>query len=270
MEVAIYIGHHPAVSFAALTSGHQELDEYEVAGGFLGEPLRVTKAETVDITVPADAEIVIEGVIDPAKMVTDGPFAEYAGYYGEEKPCYLIDVTGITMRKDAIYHGLDSAHREHNISCVLSLEASIWDVVKRRIPALKAVYSPPNANRYHSYISIAKRVQGEGMLAGILAISAEKNMKLVVVVDEDIDAYNEDEVLWAVATRVSGDKDIAVNPQVTGPICDPRCYGEKGYDSGVMIGKTIIDATKPVTLPYSTRITPPRELWESMKLEDYI
>ena len=270
MEVAIYIGHHPAVSFGALTTGSQELDEFAVAGGFLGEPLRVTKAETVDIPVPADAEIVIEGIIDPARMITDGPYAEYTGHYGEEKPCYLINVTGITMRQDAIYHGLDSAHAEHNISCVLSFEASIWEVVKRRVPALKAVYSPPNSNRYHCYLSIAKRIQGEGMLAGLLAISAEQNCKLAIVVDEDVDPYDEDEVLWAVATRASGDKDIAIMPQVSCSTCDPRGYGEKGYDRGWMIGKTVIDATKPVSLPYATRITPPKELWESMKLEDYI
>ncbi len=271
MEIAIFIGHHPAVSLAAVTRGSMELDELEVAGGFLGEPLRVTKAETVDIPVPADAEIVIEGVIDPSRMVADGPFSESAGYYGDPKrPAYPVDVTCITMRKDAIYHGLDPAHQEHNLCLVLASESNVYEAVKRRIPTLKAVHCPLSGYRFHYYLSIAKRIQGEGMLAGLLAISAEVNCKLAIVVDDDIDVYNQDEVLWAVATRVSGDKDIAVIPKVTGGIVDPRCYDEKGYEKGKLIAKVIIDATKPVTLPYATRITPPRELWESMKLEDYI
>jgi 2,5-furandicarboxylate decarboxylase 1 len=249
-----------------------EKNELEVAGGLLGEPLKVTRAETADIPIPADAEIVIEGVIDPVNMGTDGPFAEYAGYYGEERSCYLIDVTGITMRKDAIYHGLDPAHREHNVSLVLSHEANVYETIKRRIPSLKAVHSPPGAARHLYYVSIAKRTQGEGTLAGLLAIGAEAKGKLALVVDEDVDIYNEDEIIWAIATRVSGE-DINVVRNIEGGVLDPRAYGErgheKGYDWGEMMGKMIIDATLPVSLPYAKRITPPKELWQSMKLEDY-
>ena len=274
MEAAIYIGHHPAVGLGATSRGTLENNEFEAAGGFLGEPLRVTKAETVDLPVPADAEIVIEGIIDPSKIVTDGPYAEYAGYYGDPgRQCYLIDITCITMRKDAIYHGLDSAHREHNLWIALPYETSVYDVVKRRIPTIKAVYGPPSGCYvYHYYVSIAKRAQGEGMLAGLLAIGADMNGKLAIVVDEDVDVFNEEEVLWAVATRVSWDKDIAIIPRVAHSILDPRAYGETGldYEKGEMIAKVVIDATKPVTLPYATRITPPKDLWESMKLEDYL
>ena len=103
MEVVIFIGHHPAVVLGALSRGSQDTNELEIMGGLLEEPLQVTSAETVDIPVPAHAEIAIEGVIDPQNMVTDGPFAEYLGYYGEgDKPCYLIKITAMTMRRDAI------------------------------------------------------------------------------------------------------------------------------------------------------------------------
>ena len=108
------------------------------------------------------------------------------------------------------------------------------------------------------------------MLAGLLAVGADINSKLAIVVDEDIDVYNEEEVMWAVATRTAWDKDIAIIPNVTQSPLDPRAYGEKGYDKGDMIAHVVIDATKPVTMPYATRIVPPRELWESMKLEDYL
>ncbi len=276
MEAAIYLGHHPAVDLAAVSRVPLGESEFEIAGGFLGEPLRVVKGETVDLPVPADAEIVIEGIIDPSKMSTDGPYAEYSGYYGEKRPCYIIDVTCITMRKDAIFHHVDTAHREHNLWVGLPYEATVYDVIKRRVPTLKAVHGPVSGCCiYHYYISIAKRAMGEGMVAGLLAIGADVNSKLAIVVDEDIDVFNEAEVMWAVATRVAWDKQVTIIPKVTqGPI-DPRCYSEEGLDyeteyQGELIAKVIIDATKPVKLPYSNRITPPKDLWESMKLEDYV
>jgi UbiD family decarboxylase len=79
MEVAVAIGHHSAVLQASLAKG---VVEFDLMGGYLGEPLEVTKAETVDLPVPAQSEIVIEGTINPKQMATDGPYAEYLGYYG--------------------------------------------------------------------------------------------------------------------------------------------------------------------------------------------
>ncbi len=111
MEVALFLGHHPAVVLASMHRGSQDVDEFEVMGGLLGEPLRVTRCETVNLPVPADAEIVIEGVIDPRTMITDGPFGEFADHYGSVRNVYLIRIKAITMRKDAIYHDLDSAIR---------------------------------------------------------------------------------------------------------------------------------------------------------------
>ena len=272
MEVVIFIGHHPAVVIGSFTRGDLDTNELEVMGGLLGEPLAVTPSETVDLPVPADAEIAIEGVIDPRNMTTDGPFAEYTGYYGEGmKSCYLIRVTGITMRKDAIYHDLDPAHREHYFSGVLPKESSFYDVVKRTVPTVKAVHlSPSGSCLYLTYVSIKKRVPGEGKLAGLAALTGEANAKIAVVVDEDIDVYDEQEVLWAIATRVEGDKDISIIPGVTGAHLDPTAYDETRLKRGPMTTKVIIDATRPVTLPFATRITPPQDLWDSMKLEDYL
>ena len=88
--------------------------------------------------------------------------------------------------------------------------------------------------------------------------------------DEDIDVYDEQEILWAIATRVEGDKDIAIIPKVTGAHLDPTTYDETCLKGGPMTSKMIIDATKPVTLPFATRITPPEDLWSSMQLADYL
>ncbi len=272
MEVVISLGHHPAVSIGSCYTGSLEMNELEVFGGLLGEPLQVTSGETVDLPVPARAEIAIEGVIDPPNMTTtDGPFAEFAHYYGIDMSCYVIQVTAITMRKDAIYHDLDPAHREHNIANVLGNESNAYEVIKRAVPTVQAVHLPPSGVcTFHLYVSIKKRIQGEGKFAGLAALSASSGAKLVVVVDEDIDVYNEEEVLWAVATRVEADLDVSIIPSVTGANLDPSCYDETRFKRGTMTTKMIIDATRPVELPFATRITPPKTLWDSMSLDNYL
>ncbi len=274
MEVAICIGHHPAVLLGAQAKGSIDLNEFEVMGGFLGEPLQLTPAETVDLQVPACAEMVIEGVVEnPREIVQDGPFAEFTGHYGERggRVVHIVKITAITMRKDAIFHDLDPAHREHNLVPALFYESAAYDMVKRVVPTLKAVNYPISAcSSFHVYLSIKKRIQGEGKLAAMAALSADHTTRLAVVVDEDIDVYDEQEVLWAVATRVNAQRDISIIPWVTGSDLDPSGYNETGTQRGHMTTKVIIDATRLAGTPFATRISPPEDLWKSMKLSDYV
>ncbi len=93
---------------------------------------------------------------------------------------------------------------------------------------------------------------------------------MVVVVDEDIDPYNEEEVMWAIVTRTTPDKDITILPRVLGDPLSPVSYDEARQKRGIMITKMVIDATKPMETPFPTSVIPPKDLWESMKLEDYI
>ncbi|MBI2960422.1 MAG: UbiD family decarboxylase [Betaproteobacteria bacterium] len=272
MEVAIVIGHHPAVVLACGSEGPVGMNELEVAGGLLGEQLEVVDAETVDLQVPARAEIVIEGVIDrPIDGTgTDGPFGEYTWYYGEVAPCFLMRVTAITMRRDAIYHDLDPAHPEHNLAGALGWEASAFEAVKKVLPGVKAVHVPISGVSYHVYVSIKKRVPGEGKIAGIAAIAGHPRTTMVVVVDEDVDVFNEREVMWAIATRTVADRDVSIISNTTGQRLNPSAHDETRLKRGYMVSKMIIDATMPVDLPFSTRITPNKELWQSMRLEDYL
>ncbi|MDE0060924.1 MAG: UbiD family decarboxylase, partial [Defluviicoccus sp.] len=121
MDAVLFIGHHPAAILGTLSKQPFDSDEYEMMGALMGEPLEVVDGETVDIPVPAWAEIAIEGFLDPAKETADGPFSEYTGFYGPAKdPVGLMQVTGITMRRDAIYHDLDPSHREHNLAGALT------------------------------------------------------------------------------------------------------------------------------------------------------
>ncbi|MFC1861549.1 UbiD family decarboxylase domain-containing protein, partial [Chloroflexota bacterium] len=163
MEVAIFIGHHPAVTMAAIQFGSIDVNEMELMGGLLGESLRVTPAETADLPVPADAEIVLEGTLDPSTMTTDGPFSEWEGYYGIELKCYVVNINCMTMRREAIYNDLSPSQREHNVSGVLGNTSAVYDAVKSVVPTVREVHLPfSGRNSMIAYVSIAKRVSGEG------------------------------------------------------------------------------------------------------------
>ena len=270
MEFALVIGHHPTVLMGSCVSGSIDLDEYKVMGGLLNEPLRLVKAETVDLMVPADAEVVLEGVIHPEIEVEDGPFAEFAGYYGRKMPAYRMEISAITMRKDAIWYDLDPASVEHPLSGALSFESAYYTAIKRVVPSVTAVHLPPSGCcLFTIYVSIKKRVPGEANMAALAALTGTSMGKTVIVVDDDIDIYNERDVLWAVATRVQGDKNINIIPWVAGSHLDPLAYDETRLGKGPMTTKVIIDATKPVELGFSERVKPSAELMDKINLKDY-
>ena len=157
------------------------------------------------------------------------------------------------------------------MGCVLGFEAPIYDAVKRVIPTAKAVHLPlTGASTYHIYVSIKKTSIGQGKLAAIAALGAGFHAKTCIVVDDDIDVFNEKEVLFAVATRMAPGRDISIIENSAGNHLDPAAFDETRLKHGSMQDLLIIDATRPLTLPTFTRITPDEELWKKMKLEDYI
>ena len=272
MEAVLFVGHHPAAILGSLSKQPMDSDEYRTMGGLMGESLEVVDGETVGIPVPAWAEIAIEGVLDPAKETSDGPFSEYTGFYGPAKdPVGLLQVRAVTMRKDAIYHDLDPAHREHNLAGVLSQESTVYNSVHKLVPSVTAVHMPASGTCiFTAFVAIRKRVPGEGKSAGIAAIGAEPNLKIVVVVDEDVDVYDERAVWWAISTHLQADQGVTTIPYAMGAHLDPSAYGEARSEKGPMQTKLIIDATRPATLPFAERIRPPAEAWERIRLEDYV
>ena len=272
MEAVLFLGHHPAAVMGALARGPIESNELEIMGALMGEPLEVVPAETVDLPVPACAEIVFEGIIDPGEETSDGPFAEYTGFYGPAKdPVGLMKLTAITMRQDAIYHDLDPAHREHNLAGVLTFESSVYDSVKKPVPSVTGVHMPASGTCvYTAYISIKKRVPGEAITAGLAAISCENGLKIAIVVDDDVDIYDEEAVLWALATHCEADRDLVTIPNAMGAHLNPSAYGEVRTENGNMNTKLVFDATRPATLPFAERIHPPKEAWDRIRLDDYL
>jgi len=271
-EVVIMVGHHPAVYMASQFRGPFDVDELEVAGALLGEALQVTAGETVDLNVPAHAEIIIEGTIPPNVREKEGPFGEYTWYMGNEEMTPVIDVSAITHRSDAIYYDVNSAHPEHNLTGLLGREAMLYKRIKAVVPTLKAVTLPFSGTCRHTvYVSIKKEYDGLGKNTALAALAADPFMKLVIVVDDDIDVFNEAEVMWAVCTRVQAHRDIFTVPDAYVCELDPSAYGIKGLtERGFLNAKWAIDATKPVDLPFQERAEVPDEVWKDMRLEDYI
>jgi 2,5-furandicarboxylate decarboxylase 1 len=143
-------------------------------------------------------------------------------------------------------------------------EAAILRAVKAAVPGARAVHMPSSGCcRFHCYISIDKRSEGEVRSAIFAALAADLYLKLIVVVDADIDVYNEREVLWAMANRFQGDRDLLVIPNCQGSEIDPSAK------KGGITTKTVIDATaKGTDLPKRLRV--PREVAERIRLEDYL
>src|SRR5215211_1712631 len=199
LDAVIWSGHHPATLLGSQSKIQFGEDEYEVMGGLLQEPLRVAKAKTVDVMVPADAEVVFEGRILPGPRLPEGPYGEFTWYYGLERPSPVMEVTAITFRNDAIFHHLFAAHPEHNLTGRLGREAVLYKRVKQSVPSVKAVHMPMSGIcRFTAYVKIAKEYDGEGKLAALAALAADPFVKLAVIVDDDIDINNDSEVLWAI------------------------------------------------------------------------
>jgi 2,5-furandicarboxylate decarboxylase 1 len=272
MEVVTVIGHHPATALASVMSGPMEMNELEAMGGLLDEPLEVTPGVTVDLPVPARAEIAIEGIIDPNEGSSDGPFGEFLGYYGAGGPCHVIRVKAITMRRDAIYQDLMPSHQEHNLVGTVDHEADIYERVRSVVPSVNAVHFGPDGRcgKPFVYISIDKRSPGQGRLAGLAALASRRYFKTVVVVDDDIDVYDQGEVMWAIGTRARWDQDSTVLPRLPTSTMNPLALDESGTRRGPLDAKMLIDATKPLDPAFPERADPPKALWDAMALSDYI
>ncbi len=271
MEVALVIGHHPALNLAAVSKLSGIGQELEVAGAFLREPLEMVKAETVNLLVPARAEIVIEGIVPPHKRQYEGPFGEWPHYYYKEGDQPFIEVTAMTMRKQPIYQSIHSAHFEHNIIGAASRLGSLYRRIKEVVPSIKAVNLPMSgAARSHCYISLKKRAEGEPKHAALAAFTTEPAIKHVIVVDEDIDVFNETQVLWALAMRFQADRDLAILPNILGSHLNPTAYGHNRMEKGNMETKLIFDATKPLP-PYEfpKEAKAPEEVIERIDLKQY-
>ncbi|OGP29107.1 MAG: hypothetical protein A2038_05285 [Deltaproteobacteria bacterium GWA2_57_13] len=265
--VAIVVSHHPAFYLGALNVSPFGVDDYTRVGAIMGEALRLTASETwgEDFLVPADAEILIEGYVLPHVREVEGPFGEFTGYYGPQRLRPVIEVTAITHRRDAVFQHIFTGHRDTWVLGGIPKEGSLFNLIRGIVPTTKAVHFPISGGcRFNCYISIDKKVDGETKQAALAALGGCDFVKHVVVVDADINIYNEEEVMWAVATRVQADQDVDVIKNVKGNTLDPSQM------DNIMTAKMIIDATRSVQRPFEARVEVPKGAMEKTRLEDFI
>jgi len=241
LEVAVAIGVDPFTLLASQAILPFGADELEVANAMRSSfPLKLAHCATVDIEVPTETEIVLEGIIDPLQTRMEGPFGEYPRYYSPQAPRPTFHLTAVCHRKDPLFFSILPAAREHLLLGAIPREASILTDVQRAVPSAQAVHLPFGGTcRYHLIISLAKKNEGEARTAMLAAMVNNVDIKHVVIVDEDIDIFDMEQVEWAIATRFQADRDLLVVPQIQTSLLDPSSSGGIGAKLG-------IDATAPV------------------------
>ena len=240
LELAVVIGAHPTVLLGSGSRAPIEVDEYEIAGSLAGAPVELVRCRTIDVGVPANAELVIEGEIVAGEREDEGPFGEYPGYSTYRSTRNVVEVRAITHRKDPVYFNVTPGFcSEHLLLDRIQKEATMRDKLRAVIPDVTAVYYPKSGTLFHCYVSLDKKLEGQPEQVGLLLLGLDHYVKLVIVVDDDIDVTNEEEVLWAVATRFQAKDDAVIVPRSLTNVLDPSSEG--GVSS-----KMMLDATAPL------------------------
>jgi 4-hydroxy-3-polyprenylbenzoate decarboxylase len=280
MEVALVIGGPPALTFTAGAKLPYGVEEYSVAGSLIGEALRLVKCKTVDLLVPAAAELVIEGTISSQYLEPEAPYGEYTGYMGRRTMAAVFEATCITHRKDAIFCGLlsqmppsesskmkkiaqDANYLHHlRTACNLPEVLDVWfdEIAVDAWCVLRLKPCNP-AVAWQALHAVMGRQYRVG--------------KMVIAVDEDIDPSDRESVLWALAYRMMPEADLLVVPN-RGVSLDPSGM-PPGADQGDVIGHTrtgsavLINAMRkwdypPVSLPARQYMERAREIWDQIGL----
>ncbi|MGE5059726.1 MAG: UbiD family decarboxylase [Betaproteobacteria bacterium] len=264
LPIAIIIGVHPLFSLGAQAFTPSTDDEYAVIGGMMREALRVVRAKTVPIVIPADAEMVIEGRILPHIRREEGPFGEFTGHAVSKDERQVVEVTAITHRKNYIFQDVHAGYTEHKLMGAVPREAALIKAVRQTVPTVKNVCMPVSGNcRFHAYVSIAKRTPGQAKNAICAAFASDMLLKHVVIVDDDIDVFDEEQVLWAVSNRFQADRGLVVIPNAQGSELDPSA-GPGGINA-----KMGLDATKPLS-GFAPELRVPDEIMKKIALEDFL
>jgi UbiD family decarboxylase len=238
--VLIVIGAHPLFTFGGIWKGPINVDEYAVVGGLMGKGLEIVPALTVPLEAPAHAEIVIEGHILPKLREPEGPFAEFTGYASERSTQHVIEITAITHRRDAIYHDIvPGISNEHTLLLAVPQEARLLRTLRQHYQNVtKVAYPKSGTCRMHAYIAMKNPAPGQAKNAAAVALGDDLSLKMVVVVDDDVDVLDDSDVLWAMCTRMQADDDISVIRNAMGAILDPS-------NRAGLTSKMIVDATRP-------------------------
>jgi UbiD family decarboxylase len=241
LEVRIIVGNPVHLLLAGAVSTAYGVSELEIASAMsekaFGKPLEVV--EVGGIPVPVESEFVFEAKIIP-ELVDEGPFVDITGTYDYVRKQPLVVFERMYHVDDPIFHALLPGGYEHFMLMGLPKEPQIYASVKRVVPKVHGVrLTEGGAMWLHAVVSITKQHDGDGKNAILAVFAGHPSLKHVVVVDEDVNIYDDREVEWAIATRFQADKDLVVIPNARGSSLDPSATRS-------LTAKWGIDATKPL------------------------
>ena len=250
LDIAICIGNSTAVLLSAATTMPLGVDELGMANAL--EETALVKCKTVDLEVPKDCEIVLEGRITKEKT-TEGPFLDTTGTIDRIRQQPIIEIKCVTHREKPIYQTLLPGRREHQFLMGMPKEPTIFNEVNKVCECKDVYITPGGCSWLHAVVQIKKKNQDDGKKAISAAFEGHKSLKHCVIVDDDIDIYNPHDVEWAIATRFQADKNVVILPNQPGSSLDPSgdlTEGKKattckmGLDATIPFGKTDKSFTK--------------------------
>jgi UbiD family decarboxylase len=276
--IAWIIGAPPVVQYAATANLPWGSDEIEVAGGVLGKPVKLVKAKTIDLLIPADAEIVIEGEIHPGETDIEGPFGEFAGYMGPVAQKPLARITAITHRKNPIYCAMTSQMPPSESTIVQSLTNA--GVVQKMLRhdlgeyTVQDVYIDQTFGGLmaHAIVAMTPRYPGHAKKVGRMVADCTP-LKRITVVDPDVDIRDSNHVEWAMNSRFDPARDTEIIEDVFFPMgMDPSIRVKDGTsDPG---SKIVIDATETIdaglfSLPSKEKMSAALNSWREAGLPEF-
>jgi UbiD family decarboxylase len=257
LPAAVTIGTHPLHYMGSMVYAYPpHVRKFEIIGGLFDEPYRVARCSVGELEVPAGAEIVIEGEILAETREPEGPFGEFTGYASYRSTQHVFVAHRVRMRRDALFQSVVSGmSKDHILVSCITREGEILNALRRNLPNVRAVHVPhTSCGAFTAYISMKKIADGEPQTAIMAALGTEFYTKHVIVVDDDVDIFDTNDVMWAVATRVRPDKDIFFIPGAKGAILDPTSDPEN-----FTVTKMGIDATRPAGRDFAERLVIPED-----------
>jgi 4-hydroxy-3-polyprenylbenzoate decarboxylase len=277
LEAALVLGGPPSISYAAVAHLPQDVDELAVAGGLGGEPLEVVRCRTVDLLVPAEADIVIEGHIATDALEPEGPFGERTGYMADRAPALFFEVACITLRQDPIYPSFLSQFPPSESSKLqqISKEQALTHLLREKL-ALKGVLDVALHESSGSWGYCVVRLDRKGdpwkVLEGI-SVHERQTSKVLIAVDEDIDARDPDAVNWALSYHMQPHRDVRIvdarahqMDYSVAPLEHPRTGKERS--SAMLVDATRKWGFPPLSLPSRSHMERALELWKAMGLPE--
>jgi 2,5-furandicarboxylate decarboxylase 1 len=242
LDIAFCVGNSASVLLAAATSLPKGVDELGMANAL--EPTEIVKCKTIDVEVPANCEIVLEGRITKEKT-TEGPFLDLTGIVDRARQQPVVEIKCVTHRKEPIFQTILAGRNEHKLLMGMPKEPTIYNEVNKVCQCKDVYITPGGCSWLHAVVQIVKKNPDDGKKAISAAFAGHHSLKHCVVVDEDINIYDPHDVEWAIATRFQADKNTVILSNQPGSSLDPS--GDLSEGKKATTSKAGLDATIPVS-----------------------